>query len=71
MLMGGGNITFPDPTTPNLTVSPGELFIAADVAGTSTDGHRTVGDSGSVVLQMPFEEGAIVNHTILSYSPCN
>ncbi|KIK69498.1 hypothetical protein GYMLUDRAFT_507972 [Collybiopsis luxurians FD-317 M1] len=72
MLAGSANITFPDPTTPNLTVFPGELFIAADVAGTSTNGHSTVGDSGSIVLQMPFQDGTVVNHTVVDdRGPCN
>ncbi|KAF9260989.1 hypothetical protein L218DRAFT_871157 [Marasmius fiardii PR-910] len=72
MLNGGANITFPSAHTPNLTVNPGELFIAADVAGTSALGHRTVGDSGSIVLQMPFQEGILVNHIVVkSNGPCN
>ncbi|KAF5385667.1 hypothetical protein D9757_005477 [Collybiopsis confluens] len=71
MIVGGANITFPDLTTHNLTVSPGELFIAADVAGTSAVGHRTVGDSGSIVLQMPFQEGTVVNHIVVNEGTCH
>lgn len=48
-----------------------DSLLLQDVAGTSAIGHRTVGDSGSTVLQMPFQDGITVNHTVVNRTgPC-
>ncbi|KIK62549.1 hypothetical protein GYMLUDRAFT_42018 [Collybiopsis luxurians FD-317 M1] len=63
LLSGEGNVNFPQsPATPNLTINAGDLLIAVDTVGTSTIGHRTVWNGGSVVLQMPFGVGFVPDH---------
>ncbi|KAE9402066.1 hypothetical protein BT96DRAFT_1017879 [Gymnopus androsaceus JB14] len=67
LLSGSGNINFPNAsTTPNLTVTAGELFIADDIPGTSSYGHRSVWASGTIAIQMPFLDGVVVGHKVIN-----
>ena len=55
-------MTFPGRPTETLNIKAGDILIAADVLGTSSLGHETVWQGGSVALQVPFKPGFIPDH---------
>ncbi|KAI0689026.1 hypothetical protein C8T65DRAFT_700398 [Cerioporus squamosus] len=62
ILEGNATITFPD-SDEVLHVKPSKLYIAADNAATSKLGHYTVVRAGSRLLQFPFKDGVVPEHT--------
>ncbi|KAI0713615.1 hypothetical protein C8Q76DRAFT_731935 [Earliella scabrosa] len=62
ILEGNATITFPT-SGEILDVQPNRLYIAADTATTSELGHFTAVRAGSRILQFPFQDGVIPDHT--------
>jgi len=60
-LAGQGKVTFPN-STESVDLLAGSIVIAVDIAGTSVQGHRTVWQGGSQVIQLPFPDGFIPPH---------
>ena len=62
-----GNVTITFPTSDEiLHVKPHKLYIATDTAETSELGHITVVRAGSRLIQFPFKDGIIPEHTATS-----
>jgi hypothetical protein len=62
VLAGNATVTFPGRPTETLNIKAGDMLIAADVPGTSSLGHETVWQGGSVAVQVPFKSGFIPDH---------
>ena len=62
ILEGSATITFPT-SDEILHVKPNQLYIAADTPKTSELGHITTVRAGSRILQFPYQDGAIPEHT--------
>ncbi|KAI0668416.1 hypothetical protein C8Q78DRAFT_256913 [Trametes maxima] len=62
ILEGNATITFPT-SEEVLSVKSGRLYAATDNAETSKLGHITVVRAGSRLLQFPFKDGVIPDHT--------
>ena len=62
LLAGNATVTFPERPTETLSIKAGDMLIAADILDTSTLGHETVWQGGSVALQVPFNPGFIPDH---------
>ncbi|THH26438.1 hypothetical protein EUX98_g7750 [Antrodiella citrinella] len=62
ILEGNATITFPT-SDEILHVQPSRLYIATDNAATSELGHITVVHKGSRLIQFPFKDGVIPEHT--------
>ncbi|KAI0355413.1 hypothetical protein OH77DRAFT_323628 [Trametes cingulata] len=59
-----GNATITFPTSDKvLHVKPNQIYAATDNAATSQLGHITVVRAGSRILQFPFKDGVIPEHT--------
>ncbi|KAF7309428.1 hypothetical protein MIND_00313600 [Mycena indigotica] len=72
IMTGSGVLSFPTDNgtfTGHYKISAGEILIAADVAGTSVQGHNSVWEAGTSAIQMPFADG-IPSHTVLYDGGC-
>lgn len=61
-LSGNGTVVFPNKTDETLAIPAGSVIIAVDTTATSKFGHRTFWEGGSVVVQLPFQDGFIPPH---------
>lgn len=70
-MKGSATIHFPPSSSQAvLEAVPGQLYIAADTADVSAEGHRTVIGAGSITLQLPFANGVVPSHTsTIGYCP--